>query len=293
MIFEIENTLFTNTSEDNKTLDLNPIMQKMQESPTTMNEDSNMVNSAGFHKIEICDYKVPCFEFTKVTSTNDEEETYTPAVQKDEYSSIKYISAEVTGQGSLGNYQQSYLDEEGKLFNENQKQQFYTHASIKLLENNKLIVFYEMTSSEKIKGQIITLFEEALELEISQMRVSSDLLLSVRNHTDWQNIKMDQIDNEDDRTTSVVYAVDLSNQTDAALIHEVYKNKGEMVQLTSSIPYDPEDTTLQSGACTVNLYQVGHRFSLLDSQFEYCLREMKLFSLYFSSLLDSIQGRVA
>lgn len=292
MLFKINNNLFNGKDGDVDNLDLEAIVQKMNEAPTTINPQNNQVNSAGFHNVILDQYIPPKFDFEEVENsggTEDDEKLFKPIIQNEPpHLTMNIISAEVTGRGSLGNYQQAYLNEEGVLSIIDARQSFYTHASLWLLENGLLLVFFRMTSSEKIKGQIISLFEEELELELTQVRVSPELLLLVRQHTDWKNIKLDQIKNDDDKTTSVHYAVDLSNQTDPAVIHDLYKNKGEMVQLTSAIPYTPAGDALQTGAFTINLYQVGHRFSLLDAQFNNDITEMKSFALYFTSLLNEI-----
>lgn len=292
MLFKINNNLFSGKDGDLDYLDLETIVQKMNEVPTAIDSNNNQVNSAGFYNVNLEMHDFPDFDFEIVSGLaydDNNERLYKPFLKSVNPSiRMKMITAEVTGQGSLGNYQQAYLDSQGVLSTRNAQQSFYTHASIRLLENGLLLVFFKMTSSEKIKGQIISLFEEELELELAQLRVSSELLLKVRQHTDWQNIKIDQIDNEHDKTTSVHYAVDLSNQTDPAVIHDLYKDKGAMVQLTSAIPYTPIGDALQTGAFTINLYQVGHRFSLLDAQFNNDLTEMKFFALHFASLLSDI-----
>ena len=294
MLFQINKDLFNTKKGKIDTIDLEVIVQKMSEALIIVDPDTQAVNSSGFHNISVKNYEKPSFQFNPV---NDLVETDEPLFNVEidtnvNNTIVQMISAEVTGLGSLGRFHQAYINSEGTLESVSDQQKFYTNASVKILEDGWLLVFFEKTSSEKIKGEIITLFEEEIGLEVIPFRITSDLLTKVRLHTDWQNIKIDQIKNDSDRTTAVHYEVDLSNQTDPAIIHDLYKDKGKIVQLTSAVPYRPilEDS-LQPSSFTINLYQVGHRFSILDAQFNNNYSEMKAFALHFTALLKQIIER--
>ncbi|MEK4200916.1 hypothetical protein [Cytobacillus sp. FSL K6-0265] len=207
-----------------------------------------------------------------------------------EYDGIKVLEAFATGQGSLGYYAQAYIDSDNEsdyVNSRKQQQQFYSKAKIFILETYYVIVVFEDTTEEKIKGSIKNLIEK-LGFEVSNFRLTDTLMRNIRNKYKWNEVRLEKVKNEQDSTTKVQYEKDVADSENDSLIDSLYKDQGKMVYISFELPAENIEGNVPN-FISVKLYKNDHRIVINQKELPNN-NELKKFIIYLSNKIIEIVG---
>lgn len=156
---------------------------------------------------------------------------------------------------NLGNYFDTTFNENNITTNEKQFT-FYSKARIIITEDSDLILRFENSTEEKLRGKVKALVE-SLGFEASFIKIDDAFLRRVMNAGfDWSAVKIDRVDKVDDKTTKVSYEIDLANDVHPSEVDQTYRNHGLISHLKFQLPLNREGAPKD---ITINLYNNGHR----------------------------------
>ncbi|WP_339161837.1 hypothetical protein [Siminovitchia sp. FSL W7-1587] len=169
---------------------------------------------------------------------------------------IQLLEAYGTDLINLGNYFDTVFDEDDITTNEAQFT-FYSKARIIITEDSDLVLRFENSTEEKVRGKIKALVE-SLGFEASLLKIDDILLRKIMDNDlyDWSAAKIDRVDKDGDKTTKVSYEIDLANDLHPSEVDEAYRKYGKISHIKFQLPIS------RSGApdsITINLYNNGHR----------------------------------
>ncbi|HLR81258.1 MAG TPA: hypothetical protein VK119_11965 [Bacillota bacterium] len=157
---------------------------------------------------------------------------------------------------NLGNYFDTTFDEDNITTNEKQFT-FYSKARIIITEESYLILRFENSTEEKVRGKVKALVE-SLGFEASFLKIDDVLLRKIMDNDlyEWSAAKIDRVDKDGDKTTKVSYEIDSANDVHPSEVDETYREHGKISHIKLQLP-------LSKDGCpeniTINLYNNGHR----------------------------------
>src|SRR5690625_2861976 len=186
---------------------------------------------------------------------------------------------------NLGNYFDTTFDEEEITINEKQFT-FYSKARIMITEDSDLVLRFENSTEEKLKGKIKALVE-SLGFEASFLKIDDELLRKILDHDlyEWSAAKIDRVDRDEDKTTKVSYEIDSANDVHRSEVDETYREHGMISHIKMHLPIVSEQGP---GNITASLYNNGHRaFFEVNELGAYSVDDFSVFLMYVLKGINS------
>ena len=158
---------------------------------------------------------------------------------------------------NLGNYFDTTFYDEDKITTDEKQFTFYSKARIIITEDSDLILRFENSTEEKLRGKIKATVE-SLGFEASFVKIDDSLLRKIMNDSsyEWSAAKIDRVDKDGDKTTKVSYEIDLANDVHPSEVDEKYREHGKISHIKFQLPLPPGDNP---STITISLYNNGHR----------------------------------
>lgn len=171
-------------------------------------------------------------------------------------SGLSVLEAYGTDLVNLGNYFDTTFHDDNVTITEAQYT-FYSKSRILITENSDLILKFDNSTEEKVKGKVKALVE-GLGFETTLFKLDDSLLRRIQNNDDftWSAAKLDRVDKDGDKTTKVSYEIDLADDVHPSVVDEAYRQHGKMSHLKFEVPYESAGSI---NNITVSLYNNGHR----------------------------------
>lgn len=169
---------------------------------------------------------------------------------------IQLLEAYGTDLINLGNYFDTVFDEDDITTNEEQFT-FYSKARIMITEESDLVLRFENSTEEKVRGKVKALVE-SLGFEATLLKIDDPLLRKIMddNLYEWSAAKIDRVDKDGDKTTKVSYEIDSANDVHPSEVDEAYREHGKISHIKFQLPISRPGTP---DTITINLYNNGHR----------------------------------
>lgn len=194
------------------------------------------------------------------------------------------IEGYCTTQGSLGNFQQAFVQNDYSIKSQAIQHKFYSKCSFIITDNSELILLFSDTSEEKTKAKAKALIEDTLGMESTYFKLTDSLFRKIQDDYKWTAAKLDKVENYGDSTKSVSYQVDPTDEESESLVHSMYNENGELRHIKFEVPYKSDHTP---NTITVTLYSDGNRVVIDDKDFQ-DYNDLKNFVLFLYNELENI-----
>lgn len=214
--------LFINTTTNGK-LNLNHFREVMVTHTATRSNEDKAVNGEGFIN-------------PIITTLNTKD----------------VLISSCTIQGSLGYYNQAFLNDDENISSNRVQHIFYTQAKVMITEDYEVVLYFEFSEETSGKSKAKSLVEE-LELDLETVRFSHELLTKIKENHKWTAAKMEKLDRIGDSTRTVSFEIDPADEGESQ-IDEIYNDSGKLTHLTFDFKVDDTNTI------TIKLYKDNHGF---------------------------------